>query len=48
MRRRDLKRVRRLVRLEAEALQAIYDAVPASVVRLPGVLRTKILRRVAK
>jgi hypothetical protein len=44
VKRRDLKRVRRLVRLEAEALQAIFDAVPTSVVRLPGVMRPKILR----
>ena len=42
MNRRDLKRFRRLVEREARELRAVWDAVPASVVSLPAVWRTKI------
>ena len=42
MNRRELKRFRRLVKREARELLDVWDSVPASVVSLPGVWRTKI------
>ena len=48
MNRRDLKRFRRRVKREARELRAVWDSVPASVVRLPGVWRTKIQKGASK